>query len=293
MEDRHVPDCSHVLITLLKGEMNVNQIIKQTGLYKDNVRKEISTLHEAEFIEEKDAKKYEQGKEKKKRLTKLGSEIANLKYYADIFQKSFVTFQNKVSKTADLTKKDPAAVTRILKENKWTDNEIKNYQEWALSAEELLGYTLRLFTDALMVKYSSIMSRFKLNKLAKSILVKIVIDALTNYLLSRPSRKCTNCGAINVDESHILDEFNPGVFDLIGDFDLTNKFVESEIKHILQSLVLMMNPPQKYLEKMKQLEVDIIKQMPDEPNIYLSKERVLFYEEILKSVPQKSAGSKG
>ena len=205
--------------------MNVNQIIQQTGLYKANARDEIRTLHEAGLIEEKDAKKYEQGKEKKKRLTKLGSEIAALKHYSDIFQRSFITFQNKVSKTAELTKKGPATVTRILKEYKWTDKEIENYQEWALSAQELLGYTLRLFTDALMVKYSSIMSSFTLNKLAKSMLVKIVIDALTDYLLSRPSSKCPRCGAVSVDETHVLDEFNPGVFDLIGDFDLTNKFV--------------------------------------------------------------------
>jgi hypothetical protein len=281
MKNRHVCDCSHVLLSLLGGELYVNQIINQTGLYKDHVRNDIRILHEAELIEEKEINQYVQGMKRIKRLTKLGTELVTLKRDADMFQKYFGVLQSKVHTIIDLTKKDPNIVKKILKNWQWTTNDIDNYPEWAQSAQELLGYTLRLFTDALIVRYTKIISRFNLNELAKSMLIKVVTDALAGYLLSRPSKRCLNCGAINIDETHIFHEFNPGVFDLIGDFDLTNKFADSEIKDLLKSSILMMAPPRKYLEQKIEEENNVITQIPNEPNIYLCNERIKFYKEIL------------
>jgi predicted transcriptional regulator len=183
----------------LKGEQYVNQIINQTGLYKDHVRNDLKTLHEARLIEDK-VKNYVWGVRRMKQLTELGKELATMQYGVDMFQKYFDILQRKVHTINDLAKKDPTVVEKILKDRQWKKHHIDNREEWAQSAQELLGYTLRLFTDALMVRYTKITSRFNLNELAKSMLVEVVKDAIAAYLLSRPSKRCLKCGAINIDE---------------------------------------------------------------------------------------------
>jgi DNA-binding HxlR family transcriptional regulator len=75
VNDRLVSNCSHVLSTLLEGELHVNQIIDKTGLHKDYVRDAIKELHVAKLISEKKHPKYAQ--RKMKMLTELGRELAS------------------------------------------------------------------------------------------------------------------------------------------------------------------------------------------------------------------------
>lgn len=285
MKDRHVPHSSQVLLALLGGDMNVNQIIKQTSLYKDYAREAIKLLHEAKLIEEEN-KRYIQGQEKKKRLTELGWELATLQDETINFLKYFIVLQKEVQKINNLTLKDPKVVGSILKNQQWTQNDIDNYPEWAENAQRLFGSTASLLYDGLIIRYAKIISKFTLNEIARSMLVRIVTDTMSEYLLSThmKRRSCVRCGATNIDESHIFEEFSPRIFDLVGDLDLTNKFAEKEIKNFIKSSILMLAPQRNYIEKMLEMENDLIKQMPDEPNT-LSKSRVSFYDEILKSVP--------
>jgi DNA-binding HxlR family transcriptional regulator len=281
INDRLVLDCSHVLSTLLEGELHVNQIINKTGLYKDYVRAAIKELHVAKLISEKKHPKYAQ--RKMKMLTELGRELAKLKDGVDAFHRSLTVFEQTVKSVLDLSEKDPKAVQKILSREHWTNEEIGNCMEWIEQVRILTVYTLRLFSDALLARYTMIISRFDVNKRAKSILIKIVTDALSEHLSSRPTKRwtCALCGAVNQDSSRVLEELNPGVFDLIGDFDFTNKFASSEIKKLLFSSFLVMAPPEQYLEQRLKNEKEIIERMPNEPAIYLSKARAAFYEEIL------------
>ena len=134
---------------------------------------------------------------------------------------------------------------------------------------------LRLFSDALLVRYMMIISKFDVNKHAKTILIKIVTDALIDYLSSRPIKRwtCAQCGAINPDISHVFEESNPRIFDLIGDFDLTNKFASNEIKKLLFSSVLVMAPPKQYIEQRLEEETEIIEKNPEVRHIYMQKAR--------------------
>jgi hypothetical protein len=284
MDDRLVCDCSHVLSTLSGTDLHINQIIRQTGLYKDYVRGAIKELHAGKLIKENKHPHYAQ--RKVKTLTELGRIFVTLKDGIGRFQESYNALQIPGKSVLDLTQKDPKLVQKILKDKRWTKGEIDNYPEWTEQLRMLLGYTLRLFSDALFASYTMIMSRFDVNKHAKPILIKIFTDGFSEHLSSRPGRNwiCPHCGVLNPDISHVFDELNPGIFDFIGDFDLTNKFANKEIQNLLTSSFLVMAPPKKYLEHRLNDEKDIIERMGNESNTYLSKARVAFYEEAIKSV---------
>ena len=234
------------------------------------------------MISEKKHPRYAQ--RKIKILTDLGRELAKLKGGVDAFQKSYFVFRQRVKEVLDLDEKDPKVIEIILKDKHWTHDDINNYKEWIERITWLEGYTLRMLSDALLARYTMIVSRFDVNKHAKSILIKIVIDAMNEHLSSRPIKRwtCAHCGAVNSDTLHVFEEFEPAIFDLIGDFDFTNRFANNETRKLFSSSFLVMAPPKQYLEKRLKEETDIIGENPDGPYI-LHKARAAFYKEILAS----------
>jgi DNA-binding MarR family transcriptional regulator len=241
MTKREACDCTHVLLLLLTADLYVNEIISKSRLYKAHVRRDIATLTKAQLITERGDPDHLS--KKVKLLTPLGRELAKLKDGVCKFQKAYNSLQRIVKSINDLTRKDPKVIKKLLKDKKWTDEEIENYKDSADNVLSIDGYTLRLFSDALIARYVTIMSGFNPNRHAKSVLVKIVTDALSEHLLSR-----ANLRAQGVAGDQIFEDINPGTFDMMDTFDLTNKFANNEIKDLFKSAFVILGPPKAYLD---------------------------------------------
>lgn len=284
MKEREAFDYSYILLVLLERERYVTEIIRKTGRYKDHVRRDIKYLKKAQLITEKGDPDHSQ--KKIQLLTPLGRELAKLKDGVYQFQKSYNSLQRIVKSVNDLTHRDPKVIKKLLKDKKWTDEEIEKYEDSASNVLSIDGYTLRLFSDALIERYVMIMSGFNPNKQAKSVLVKIVTEALSEHLRSRPTNmRCAPGGAGNLFQ--IFEDLNSGIiFDMIVDFDLTNKFANNEITDLLKSAFAIIGPPKPYLEQMLTKRKDSIQgHENDNDNPYIRRNKVLIamYEEILKT----------
>ena len=128
------------------------------------------------------------------------------------------------------------------------------------------------------------MIRFNPDKYAKSILIKIIIDALSEHLSSRPLKTwtCAHCGCPNPDMLHLFEELNPVIFSLLENLDLSNKFANNEIKNFLTSAFRVMAPPKQYVEEKLKNETEVIESTGDAPFAYINKARASFYEQILR-----------
>src|SRR6266571_9120653 len=85
MKDRLVSNCIQILRRLLDGPTNVNSIIKETGLYKNNVFEANKTLKKAKLVT-----KNRKGKQTFiLKLTELGDEVAKLMNSITEFNKSY------------------------------------------------------------------------------------------------------------------------------------------------------------------------------------------------------------
>jgi hypothetical protein len=157
MTERLVSDCIQILRILLEHETNVNNIIKKTGLYKNRVFLALRNLEKARLITEEKTHLHEQMKIK--RLTPLGKEMAQFRNEISRFDESY--FQ----------------LLRLVNENS---------RKLQASDSELSGRArsfgipfFMLTLNAVIVRYSMILTSFKVNKIATIILTRMVTDEVT------------------------------------------------------------------------------------------------------------------
>lgn len=88
MDDRLVQNMSQILRLLLRDKTNTNSIIKQTGIYKNNVFEAIKYLEKAGLVTRfKDKKVHRQ--KVFIQLNEFGQQLADFIENAEKFEKSF------------------------------------------------------------------------------------------------------------------------------------------------------------------------------------------------------------
>src|SRR5712691_5383076 len=121
MEDRLVHNCIQILRLLLDGPTNVNSVIRQTGLYKNNVFEANKTLEEAELIT-----KNPKGKQAFiLKLTHLGDEVAKLMNSITEFNKSYAELASSIKANFQFDERDKKGLKNMLLNINWTKKEIK------------------------------------------------------------------------------------------------------------------------------------------------------------------------
>jgi DNA-binding MarR family transcriptional regulator len=185
MSEGLVLDCIQILRTLWEQDTNVNNVIKKTGLYKNRVFKAIESLEKASLVKEEKSPSHKQMRIK--RLTPLAREIMKFKDDVDRHNKSYFHLLDLVMECFFLSEDTPKEVlNRKLLTRGWTTEKINSYPELSERARGF-GIPFFMFTlNAILSRYSAILTSFKVNKTAMLILTRMLIDEITLRIESIP-----------------------------------------------------------------------------------------------------------
>lgn len=221
MEEIPVYNRNQILRTLLQGPKIVNDIIKDTGVYRRSVLLTyLPDLKRAGFITRyKNRKIYEQKKFSK--LTDLGYELADLMDGMDKFYKLHLDLRNKIKQT--FTPADPLKhkETRSPLRNKGLEeHEINSYNKDSEVARLFEKESLFLSINALKMRYAFIISKFSPNDSAQEHLLKTIANMICRCILidleslgneAIHSLTCKNCGHDRHMPQETLDKQKVGL----------------------------------------------------------------------------------
>jgi hypothetical protein len=199
MSEGLVLDCIQILRTLWEQDTNVNNVIKKTGLYKNRVFKAIESLEKANLVKEEKSPSHRQMRIK--RLTPLAKEIMKFKDDVDRHDKSYFQLLDLVMESFFLSEDTPKDVlNRKLLTRGWTMEKINLYPGLSERARSF-GIPFFMFTlNAVVSRYSEILTSFKVNKTAALILTRILIDEVTLRIESIPRILHIGFSGSNPDE---------------------------------------------------------------------------------------------
>jgi hypothetical protein len=268
MDDRLVSDCIQILGTMCEEETHVNSLIKKTGLYKNRVFKAIESLEKASLVKEEKSLTHKQMRIK--RLTPLAQEIMKFKDDVKRFDGSYFQLLDLVMESFFLSEDTPRDVLNgKLRTRGWTIEKINSYPELSERARSF-GIPFFLFTlNAVLVRYSAILTSFKVNKTATIILTRMLIDEVTLRIESIP-RILQGIGYSGSDPTEFKQRFVDSFFktnamiflEIVrqiipqGKFLMTDLFEINALGEYIRSLNTLYNPSRESID-------DLIIQMRD------------------------------
>jgi DNA-binding MarR family transcriptional regulator len=301
MYNRLVITCIHILRLLLNNNTNVNTIIKQTSSDRTHVHRAIKTLERAQLILETKTPAHRQ--KKIKRLTSLGQEVAEINQSLDKFNMYYSELRQKIKENFNIPEHiDEKKHKSMLLARGWDNDEINHYNDWTEEAITFEAASASVIVEALINRYAVLLARFNPNKEAKEILIRVITDALTKYLLSLlegfmgdeslPIRVCDHCGMLQKipRDNTIFSLFGKRIFNFMDNFSpnlqLNNRFIKEEAKKVIFSLFFVFKPPREYVEQYikewKEIILEIGNKSNSENNVNQHKQLLTFLEEINK-----------
>jgi hypothetical protein len=116
------------MLFLLQGKSSINDIIKQTGIYKNYVFDANRFLEHARLVVRAPAREIHKQKIFVE-LTQFGRKLAAFIKSVDIFDKSFEALKRFIKNNFD-THTEDKALRSLLRERGWSDEEIRQYAEY-------------------------------------------------------------------------------------------------------------------------------------------------------------------
>ena len=304
MEDIPVYNCIQILCLLLNGKISVNNIVKQTSIYKNNVFDVNKILEKAGLANSTvDERIHKQMKFME--LTEFGRELAGIIQRAYEFEKPYLEYQKKIKESFIVVENtDEKVRKRKLLDKGWKNEEINNYyEEWLERASYFEREILSMLIEGVTIRYALLLLRFNPNKIAKEILIKAVINILTKYLLVRLENlvdnelfKCVYCGANFPKKdiakhrvSEMAEDFGIDVFDFIDDFAaslINSRFINEELKNVITSFFSVIQLPKKSIIKHIKQEEEILNEadakLPNNENNENYNQVLSLYKELIK-----------
>lgn len=231
-----------------------NEILRATGSKdKPIIFKTINFLKRAKIMK---FKSLDQGKKEFITLTPLGLEVvevvALIKHsnYAynqlrDKIQEYLPLMKIYLKKYADKDEEDRHrnSVKEELAQKGWNPEQINSFIFEAFSLLKAGEIYHKDVCSSFLYRYSKIMSSFKVNKNAKEIIIKIIVNEITNIL----KNDLNILGGKLPQFDHNLSHFSTQVLNDIDKFysirGAPNCFISDEIARLMSSLVLLLNPP--------------------------------------------------
>ena len=284
MDDRLVQDMSRILHLLLEGRTNINSIIKQTGIYKNNVFEATKYLEKAGLaIRYKDRKIHRQ--KVFIQLNEFGQQLADFIENAEKFEKSFDDLRNKMTRVYDLPKDAEKKVIHSLLLNRGLNRqEIESYENHILCAEAFESDSMSVLIDGIVRKYALFLLEFSPNNYAKDFLKEIITRKLSNYLIIRIENTVKDAYSrskkyeINLPE-HVamknrineMVEENSSLFFYFVDeqvnYPYKNRHICNEVKNIVSSLFSIFHLPKESIEQKLKEEIEFRESHPHPKDI--------------------------
>lgn len=188
--------------------MNINQIILQTSRDRTYVIKAIKTLEKAKLVKRRPSKTRKQMEFIE--LRQMGAELINFMKNIEWYRKSFHSLSQSIDKNFDfkeysIMNKERLRMTfeekktdfseasneylmseKLLRNKQrakgWADTEIGSHNQWIEEADEFQSKSAGTFIAGLFTKYMSLSLKHRSNEISRTILTKIVMDALNQHL---------------------------------------------------------------------------------------------------------------
>jgi DNA-binding MarR family transcriptional regulator len=262
-----------ILRTLSGSDMIVTQIIKQTSSDRGYVLIILKSLTKAGLIHELSDPKHKQKKIKK--LTSLGLEYARFIRGMDGFRTCYSNFDKCIKenlagnelRTFSSEDEDDGwsyfgLSVNKLKSRGWSKEEIHNYPDWCLGADNVLTWSHTNIIMVLIYQYLLINRRDDITRSAKILLNEIIVDEiglmfpiLEGYMLDYyPDDNDNKIAKSNLTKK--LEMYNTIINVTIHIWKiythpsklLDNRFLGKELKELLVSLVKLANPTPENLD---------------------------------------------
>lgn len=296
MNDRLVHNCSQILCELLKGKIHVNNLIKQTSIYKNYVFEANTILLENKLAIRTIDERIHKQKEFIE-LTEMGHELAKIVESIAKFNKCYLQLQNKINENFNILEKGNGKVIKNkLLSRGWTNEEIKHYADFALEVDEFRKICPSQFINALFNRYILFLYKFRPKSYVKDILITVITDGLINHfladlkeqesLITQSFSGASNDGIAKHANQAIskLHENNVEIFRFISEYtppiQLNNRFITKEAKNLLESFFYVLKPNKEYLsDYIKSCRHFLRKIVNNERRM----EMLAFYEELNRS----------
>jgi DNA-binding MarR family transcriptional regulator len=279
MDDRLVQNMSQILRLLLRDKTHTNSIIKQTGIYKNNVFEAIKYLEKAGLATRfKDKKVHRQ--KVFIQLKEFGQQLADFIENAEKFEKSFDDLRNTITRVYDLPKDaEEKVIHSLLLDRGLNRQEIDSYKDHILFAEAFESDSMSVLIDGIIRKYALFLLEFSPNNFAKDFLKEIITRKLSNYLIIRIENIVKDAYfrsekyAIDLPKhvtmknrtNEMVEEISSLFFYFVKEqvnYTYKNRHIRNEVKNIVSSLFSIFHLPKESIEQKLKEEIEFIETHP-------------------------------
>jgi hypothetical protein len=266
MDDRLVQNMSQILRLLLRDKTNINSIIKQTGIYKNNVFEAIKYLEKAGLLAKfKDKKVHRQ--KVFTQLNEFGQQLADFIENTEKFEKSFDDLRNTITRIYDLPKDaEKKVIHSLLLDRGLNRQEIDSYEDQILFAEAFESDSMSVLIDGITRKYALFLLEFSPNKFAKDLLKEIITRRLSNFLIIRIENiiKEAHFRRENYEidlpkpvtmknkTNEMIEEISSLFFYFVKEqvnYTYKNRHIRNEVKNVISSLYSIFHLPKESIDQ--------------------------------------------
>jgi hypothetical protein len=165
MEDRLVQNCSQILCLLLKGRYSVNNIIEQTGIYKNYVFEANGFLEQSKLVDRVSDKEVHKQKEFIQ-LTDFGRKLAHFIQNTNKFDESFDVLKQAIDNKFNVPRIGAKQLRSLLKNRGWNDEEINRFGKDISYVENFAITCLSIAVDVITNTYGLCLLQFNPNESA-------------------------------------------------------------------------------------------------------------------------------
>jgi hypothetical protein len=231
------------------GGIGKNEILRATGSKdKPVIFKTINFLKKANILE---FKKVKQGKKISVTLTPLGKETVHLIIDIKKSKDTYLAVEDKISEYIPLPE-DVNHTSRLfekLSHKGWKIEEIASCIDVISSLFRIRDFYRKNIYNSLIYRYHTI-SNYGVNENAKEVLIKIIINAITNLLANERTLNMTHPWFS--DYHHRLENLSKPIMEEIkemympvnprNDKIISNRFTSEAIAGLMSSLICILKP---------------------------------------------------
>lgn len=231
------------------GGMGKNEILRATGSKdKPVIFETINFLKKANILE---FKRVKQGKKTFVTLTPLGKEIVDLIIDIKKSKDTYLAVEDKISEYIPLTE-DVNHTSRHfekLSQKGWKKEDFVSFIDVIPSLFRIRDFYRKNIYNSLIYRYHTI-SNFGVNENAKEVLIKIIINAITNFLANERTLNMTHPWFS--DFHHRLENLSKPIMEEIEKMYtpvnplnvkvISNRFTSEAIAGLMSSLVCILKP---------------------------------------------------
>jgi hypothetical protein len=231
------------------GGMGKNEILRATSSKdKPVIFKTINFLKKARILE---FKKVKQGKKTIVTLTPLGKEILHLIIDIKKSKDTYLAVEDKISEYIPSTE-DVNHTSRLfekLSQKGWKKEDFVSFIDVIPSLFRIRDFYRKNIYNSLIYRYHTI-SNFGVNENAKEVLIKIIVNAITNFLANERTLNMTYPWFS--DNHHRLENLSKPIMEEIEKIYMpvnprdvkviSNRFTSEAIAGLMSSLVCILKP---------------------------------------------------